>query len=79
MNDCLWLRVKDIYFGQQLIVVRGGKGFKDRTTMLPVTQGYGFTGCGLAGGDFDYRFGWGSYSLMGTTPQIPVLVSRRWR
>lgn len=35
VNECLRLRVKDIDFGQQLIVVRDGKGFKDRTTMLP--------------------------------------------
>ena len=35
MNECMWLRVKDTDFGQQLIVVRDGKGFKDRTTMLP--------------------------------------------
>lgn len=35
VNECLRLRVKDIDIGQQLIVVRGGKGFKDRTTMLP--------------------------------------------
>jgi site-specific recombinase XerD len=34
VNECLRLRVKDIDFGQQLIFVRGGKGFKDRTTML---------------------------------------------
>jgi len=31
----LALQVKDTDFGQQLIVVRGGKGFKDRKTMLP--------------------------------------------
>ncbi len=33
--ECLRLRVKDIDFGQNLIVVRQGKGFKDRTTTLP--------------------------------------------
>jgi integron integrase len=31
------LRVKDIDFGQNLIFVRGGKGDKDRTTILPQT------------------------------------------
>ena len=33
--ECLRLRVKDIDFGQNLIVVREGKGDKDRTTLLP--------------------------------------------
>lgn len=33
--ECLRLRVKDIDFGQNLIVVRDGKGTKDRTTLLP--------------------------------------------
>lgn len=35
--ECLRLRVKDIDFGQKMIVVRDGKGFKDRTTTLPET------------------------------------------
>lgn len=34
--ECLRLRVKDIDFAQNRIVVRGGKGDKDRTTILPV-------------------------------------------
>jgi integron integrase len=33
--ECLRLRVKDIDFGLNLIVVRDGKGQKDRRTMLP--------------------------------------------
>jgi integron integrase len=33
--ECLQLRVKDIDFGGNQIVVRGGKGAKDRVTMLP--------------------------------------------
>lgn len=33
--ECLSLRVKDIDFGSSNIFVRGGKGNKDRTTMLP--------------------------------------------
>jgi integron integrase len=37
VTECLRLRVKDIDFGQQLIIVRDGKGFKDRTTPLPQT------------------------------------------
>ena len=33
--ECLRLRVKDIDFGYSRIVVRSGKGEKDRVTMLP--------------------------------------------
>lgn len=35
MNECLGLRVQDIDFGGNQIVVRSGKGAKDRVTMLP--------------------------------------------
>ncbi|MBK9316050.1 MAG: integron integrase [Acidobacteria bacterium] len=35
--ECLRLRVKDIDFEKNLIVVRYGKGDKDRVTMLPVS------------------------------------------
>lgn len=34
--ECLTLRVKDVDFGSKEIVVRGGKGDKDRLTMLPL-------------------------------------------
>jgi integron integrase len=33
--ECLRLRVKDVDFGQSQIVIRDGKGQKDRTTLLP--------------------------------------------
>lgn len=33
--ECARLRVKDVDFGSNQIVVRGGKGGKDRTTLLP--------------------------------------------
>ena len=33
--ECLRLRVKDIDFAQRQIIVRDGKGMKDRITMLP--------------------------------------------
>jgi integron integrase len=33
--ECLRLRVKDVDFGQQCILVREGKGAKDRITVLP--------------------------------------------
>ena len=35
LMECLRLRVKDIDFGYHQIVVRDGKGFKDRVTVLP--------------------------------------------
>ena len=35
LSECVSLRVKDIDFDGQLIVVRRGKGSKDRVTMLP--------------------------------------------
>jgi len=35
LMECIRLRVQDIDFGQGLIFVRGGKGGKDRTTILP--------------------------------------------
>lgn len=36
IQDCLELRVKDVDFDRNQIVVRRGKGQKDRVTMLPV-------------------------------------------
>lgn len=35
LMECIRLRIKDLDFGQGLIFVRGGKGGKDRTTILP--------------------------------------------
>lgn len=35
LMECIRLRVQDVDFGQGLIFVRGGKGGKDRTTILP--------------------------------------------
>ncbi|MBI1880119.1 MAG: integron integrase [Chloroflexi bacterium] len=37
LSECLRLRVKDIDFDQRSIVVRSGKGDKDRITMLPTS------------------------------------------
>jgi integrase len=39
LQECLELRVKDIDFDRHEIVVRRGKGQKDRRTMLPVAVG----------------------------------------
>jgi len=33
--ECIRLRIQDVDFGQGRIYVRGGKGGKDRTTILP--------------------------------------------
>jgi site-specific recombinase XerD len=35
LRECLGLRVKDVDFGYRQIIVREGKGAKDRITMLP--------------------------------------------
>jgi integron integrase len=35
LMECVRLRVKDVDFGYNLILVRNGKGMKDRVTMLP--------------------------------------------
>ena len=35
VSECCNLRVKDIDFGMNQVMVRSGKGFKDRTTLLP--------------------------------------------
>jgi integron integrase len=35
LMECVRLRVKDVDFGQNQILVRDGKGFKDRVTLLP--------------------------------------------
>lgn len=37
LMDCCRLRIKDLDFSQNQIVVRNGKGEKDRVTMLPAT------------------------------------------
>ncbi len=37
VNECCSLRIKDIDFDQSLITIRGGKGGKDRTTLLPAS------------------------------------------
>jgi integron integrase len=37
LMECVGLRVKDIEFSRQEIIVREGKGGKDRVTMLPVS------------------------------------------
>jgi len=33
--ECIRLRIQDVDFGQNFIFIRGGKGAKDRSTILP--------------------------------------------
>ena len=35
LHECLGLRVKDVEFGRRVLVIRDGKGRKDRETVLP--------------------------------------------
>jgi len=35
LQECLQLRIKDVDFEQSLVIIRSGKGDKDRRTMLP--------------------------------------------
>jgi len=35
LMECMHLRVKDIDFERDQVIVRDGKGMKDRVTMLP--------------------------------------------
>lgn len=37
VSECVHLRIKDLDFGQRQIIIRDGKGDKDRITMLPET------------------------------------------
>ena len=37
LQECLQLRVKDIDIEQNIVIVRSGKGDKDRRTVLPET------------------------------------------
>ena len=37
LNEALQLRVQDVDFGQNMIIVRDGKGAKDRSVMLPTS------------------------------------------
>ncbi len=87
--------------------VSGWPTYASPTEMLPVNQGYGFTGCGyprqelfftptagtvfdksmvfatfsdsngdgLAGGNFEYRLGWGSYMPLGSSPTNGLFLS----
>lgn len=44
LEECLALRVKDLDFDRHQIIVRQGKGQKDRVTMLPAAPREGLIG-----------------------------------
>jgi integrase len=45
LMECVRLRVKDVDFGRNEILIRDGKGAKDRVTMLPVAMARRRSGC----------------------------------
>ena len=52
LQECVELRVKDLNFDRRELVVRDGKGGKDRVTMLPDALrrfGGAMWRCGVAG------------------------------
>jgi integrase len=63
LMECCQLRVKDLDFSQSEIVVRAGKGNKDRHTPLPSTVREPFVqhlGCVKAQHEADLRNSWGT-------------------
>jgi len=60
LMECLRLRVKDVDFGQNHIVVRDGKGQKDRVTVLPGSLVDALRKAGRAGGGAGNRDATGS-------------------
>jgi len=66
LQECLGLRIKDIDFDRGEIIVRNGKGGKDRVTMLPVTLIDDLHCCVKHSRllhDFDLKEGFGEVSL----------------
>ena len=50
MAEALALRVKDVYFARRVVVVRSGKGGKDRVVMLPAALAQPLQGPAPVGG-----------------------------
>lgn len=66
LMECLQLRVQDLDFGASTIIVRGGKGDKDRRTMLPMAMRevlLEHLGRVRASHDADLADGWGKVLL----------------
>jgi integrase len=51
LMECVRLRVKDVDFGRNEILIRDGKGAKDRVTMLPAALGAAREASGAAARD----------------------------
>lgn len=79
--ECLSLRVQDIDFGQNEILVRNGKGAKDRVTMLPASLKAPLREQLLrvkAVHDRDIAEGWGRVPLPGALDKKYAKASAEW-
>ena len=72
LSECLELRVKDLDVGGHQIVVRGGKGQKDRRTTLPESLGEALEEHLAARGDGGCSAG--GPRQAGVVPYVPALV-----
>jgi integron integrase len=80
--ECLKLRVQDIDFLRQEILIRGGKGDKDRRTMLPsslVKDLRIHLLCVKAIHEKDLREGWGNAPLAGRLCEKYPNASSEWK
>jgi integron integrase len=82
LSECLRLRVQDIDFGANEILVRNGKGAKDRVTMLPDSL-KGPLGQQLrrarAVHETDIEAGWGRVALPGALDRKYLNAASDWR
>jgi integron integrase len=80
--ECLRLRVKDVDFGRNQILVRDGKGMKDRLTMLPATLRLPLQNhleAVRALHDADLREGFGTVYLPDALARKYPAAGRSWR
>ena len=81
LMECCRLRVKDVDLGRGEIVVRDGKGRKDRITMLPSSLRDALAAhlrTTRAQHENDLRHGWGHVELPGALAQKYPNASREW-
>jgi integron integrase len=79
--ECARLRVKDVDFGRNQIVVRAGKGDKDRLTMLPASVREPLARHLESGGrqhEQDLRRGWGWVELPGALAHKYPRAGQEW-
>ncbi len=82
LTECLRLRVQDLDFGANEIVVRSGKGAKDRVTMLPASLAGPLRGqlrSARAVHEKDLAEGWGRVVLPGALDRKYPQASTDWR